>query len=53
VRCPWSALEKLNELDFEILAPGHGPTGTKANVGEVIAYMNALIAAVQNGIGHG
>ena len=48
-----AALEKLDEIDFEILAPGHGPTGTKANVGEYIAYMNALIAAVQDGIDKG
>ena len=48
-----AALEKLNEVDFEILAPGHGPTGTKANVGEYLAYMNALVAAVENGIANG
>jgi len=48
-----AALKKLDEIDFEILAPGHGPTGTKANVGEYIAYMSALIAAVQDGIDKG
>lgn len=48
-----AALETLDELDFEILAPGHGPTGTKEHVGEYIGYMNALIAAVQEGIEDG
>lgn len=28
------ALRRLEELDFEILAPGHGPTGEKAHVTE-------------------
>ena len=50
----WLAvLEKMEELDFEILAPGHGPTGNKENVGEYIGYMTALIAAVQDGIDNG
>lgn len=48
-----SALEELDELDFEILAPGHGPTGTKAHVREYIGYMNALIGAVQEAIDDG
>ena len=50
----WLAvLEKMEELDFEILAPGHGPTGNKENVGEYIGYMTALIAAVQDSIDNG
>ncbi len=50
----WLAvLEKLDAIDFEILAPGHGSTGKKGNVGEYIAYMKALIAAVQDGIDKG
>ena len=50
----WLAvLEKMDAIDFEILAPGHGPTGKKENVGEYIGYMTALIAAVQNGIDKG
>lgn len=48
-----AALEELDEIDFEILAPGHGPTGEKEHVGEYIAYMNALVAAVQEGIDQG
>ena len=45
-----AALEALDAIDFEILAPGHGPTGRKEHVGEYIAYMNDLIAAVRAGI---
>ena len=41
-----TALERLNELDFDILAPGHGPTGRKEHVGENIQYMRDLIQAV-------
>ena len=48
-----AALETLNAMDFDILAPGHGPTGQKSHVSEYIAYMNALIAAVQSGIDRG
>ncbi len=40
------ALKELDALDFEILAPGHGPTGTKANVGEYVQYFTDLIDAV-------
>ena len=48
-----AALEYLAALDFEILAPGHGPVGTKEHVEEYIGYMNALIDAVQEGIDQG
>lgn len=48
-----AALEELDTLDFDVLAPGHGPTGTKATVGEYLAYMRALVAAVQDGIDKG
>jgi glyoxylase-like metal-dependent hydrolase (beta-lactamase superfamily II) len=41
-----AALEKLDALDFEILAPGHGPTGKKEDVRTFIGYLNDLIAAV-------
>ena len=37
-----AALKELDELDFEILAPGHGPTGTKANVGEYVSRREEL-----------
>ncbi len=48
-----AALERLDALDFDILAPGHGPTGRKEHVREYIDYMNALIGAVQKGIDAG
>ncbi len=47
------ALEKLDSLDFEVLAPGHGPTGTKEHVGENIQYFRDLTAAVQARIDRG
>ncbi len=48
-----AALERLDELDFDILAPGHGPTGRKSDVRENIDYLQALIAAVQERIDRG
>jgi len=48
-----AALEELDTLDFEILAPGHGPTGTKANVREYIQYFTDLTEAVRKGIEQG
>lgn len=42
-----AALEKLDALDFEILAPGHGPTGKKEDVRVFIGYLKDLIAAVE------
>lgn len=42
-----AALERLDALDFDILAPGHGPTGEKAHVREYINYMSDLTAAVK------
>ena len=47
------ALEKLDGLDFDVLAPGHGPTGTKAHVREYIVYMTALVDAVRAAIDRG
>ena len=47
------ALERLDALDFEILAPGHGPTGRKEDVGENIQYLRDLTAAVQEWIDRG
>jgi len=48
-----AALERLAALDFDILAPGHGPVGRKEHVLEYIEFMDALIAAVQQGIDRG
>ena len=42
-----AALRVLATLDFEILAPGHGRTGTKAHVEEYIRYFVDLIEAVE------
>ena len=42
-----AALRVLATLDFEILAPGHGRTGTKAHVEEYIRYFVDLIQAVE------
>jgi len=37
-----------DNLDFDTLVPGHPPaTGTRAEVGEVRGYLEALIASVQ------
>ena len=48
-----AALERLDELDFDILAPGHGPTGQKSDVRENIIYLQTLLAAVQERIDQG
>lgn len=48
-----AALEFLDEMDFEILAPGHGPTGSKEHVREYIAYMNDVKEAVEARIDRG
>jgi glyoxylase-like metal-dependent hydrolase (beta-lactamase superfamily II) len=42
-----AALEKLDALDFDILAPGHGPTGKKEDVRVFIGYLKDLMAAVE------
>ena len=42
-----AALRVLAALDFEILAPGHGRTGTKAHVEEYIRYFVDLIEEVE------
>ncbi len=48
-----AALEKLAALDFDILAPGHGPTGKREHVLEYIQYLKDLTAAVQERIDRG
>lgn len=40
------SLKRVEELDFDILAPGHGPLGSKANVREFRGYLEALRAEV-------
>jgi glyoxylase-like metal-dependent hydrolase (beta-lactamase superfamily II) len=48
-----AALEYLDELDFEILAPGHGPTGRKDDVRAFIVYFQDLLDAVGKRIAAG
>ncbi len=48
-----AALKELDRLDFEILAPGHGAIGTKANVGEYVQYFTDLIEAVRERVDQG
>jgi len=40
------ALKKLERIDFEILAPGHGPLGTKADLTAHRRYFEDLYGAV-------
>ena len=48
-----AALKELDKLDFEILAPGHGDIGTKADVGAYVQYFTDLIAAVRERVEEG
>lgn len=45
--------KKANTLDFEVFAPAHGPMGVKADLGDVITYMETMRAEVLDGIGAG
>lgn len=40
------AVKKVEAMDFDILVPGHGPTGTKADATEYRQYLQALYQAV-------
>jgi glyoxylase-like metal-dependent hydrolase (beta-lactamase superfamily II) len=40
------AVKKVEAMDFDILVPGHGPLGTKADVTEHRRYLQALYDAV-------
>ena len=40
------AIKRVEALDFDILAPGHGPLGTKADARDHRAYLEDLHAAV-------
>jgi glyoxylase-like metal-dependent hydrolase (beta-lactamase superfamily II) len=46
-------LRRVDELDFDIVSPGHEDVGTKADVTEQIDYMRDLIESVQAGIAAG
>ena len=47
------AVRKVEAMDFDILVPGHGPMGTKADASEHRQYLQALydavLAAARNG----
>ncbi len=40
------AIRQVEAMDFDILVPGHGPNGTKADVGDHRAYLEDLYDAV-------
>ncbi|NQW02196.1 MAG: MBL fold metallo-hydrolase [Rhodospirillales bacterium] len=44
------ALKKVESLDFDILAPGHGPMGTKADVTANHAYLKEMYEAIYAGL---
>jgi glyoxylase-like metal-dependent hydrolase (beta-lactamase superfamily II) len=46
-------LKRVEAMDFEILTPGHGPVGGKADVVAFRGYLEDLQAAVRKGIGDG
>ncbi|MEP5731395.1 MAG: MBL fold metallo-hydrolase [Sulfitobacter sp.] len=43
-------VRKVDTLDFDILAPGHGNVGPRESVGEVVTYMETLRAEVLAGL---
>jgi len=48
-----NGLRKIESIDFDILAPGHGPLGVKANVMANRGYMGALYTGVLSGLRKG
>ncbi len=48
-----SALKKVEALDFDLVAPGHGNIGTKADFIDYRQYFEDLVAAVSRGIAAG
>ena len=40
-------------VDYDIMAPGHGPVGTKADVDDTTRYLEELLAAVTEAVGAG
>jgi glyoxylase-like metal-dependent hydrolase (beta-lactamase superfamily II) len=48
-----NALRKIEAVDFDILAPGHGPLGVKADVAANRGYMGSLYAGVLSGLRKG
>ena len=47
------SLRRVEQLDFDILSPGHELPGTKAHVTEQRQYLEELVAAVSDGIAEG
>lgn len=47
------SLRRVEQLDFDIISPGHELPGTKADVIEQRKYMEELVAAVTEGIAQG
>jgi len=47
------SLRQVEQLDFDILSPGHELPGTKAHVTEQRQYLEELVAAVSAGIADG
>ena len=43
------AIRQVEAMDFDILVPGHGPMGKKADVADNRRYLQALYAAVLDG----
>ena len=43
-------VQKVRTLDFEIFVGGHGPVGAKGDVGDGLAYLEELRAAVLEGL---
>jgi len=43
------AVQQVEAMDFDILVPGHGPMGTKADAAEHRRYLQALYGAVLDG----
>ncbi len=47
------SLEKLRELEFDVLVPGHGAVGDKSSIPEMIATVHMWIDAVKGAIDKG
>ena len=47
------SLRRVEQLDFDIISPGHEAPGTKAHVTEQRQYLEELVAAVSAGIAEG
>ena len=47
------SLRRVEQLDFDIISPGHESPGTKAHVTEQREYLEELVGAVEAGIAEG